>query len=446
MEIETLLMTVITIIAVIKSFTLTTFIGTLIVIILLFFSALISGSENAYFSLKQTEIDSIKTSSLKRKSKLISNLSNPKLLLATILISNNFVNTAIVILSSFLVNQTFDFSNAPILGLLIQIGAITSVILFAGEILPKIIATQKAVQIALFMAIPLDFLSKLFKPFSWILIKSSTIIDKKISKKSHNISIEELSDAIDITSNSTNHKEETKILKGIVNFGDIDVKEIMKSRIDVVAVDINTPFDEMLNKVVNCGYSRIPVYKENFDHIEGILYIKNLLAFLNEPADFQWRKLIKPAFFVPENKKINDMLKEFQEKKIHLAIVVDEYGGTSGIVTLEDIIEEIVGDIKDEFDTISNETLYSKIDDNTYIFEGKITLNDFYKILKIEDKIFGDIKGESDTLAGLILENQGRIPELNSEITINNFRFIIESADNRRIKKIKLIIDNKSTQ
>lgn len=442
MEIETILMTVILLNTVIKSFTFATLIGILIVFILLALSALISGSENAYFSLKQSDIESIKITSSKKKQKVLTHLEHPKLLLATILISNNFVNTAIVILSSFIVNQTFDFSNTPILGMLIQVGVITSVILFAGEILPKVIATQKALQIAIFMAFPLVFLTKIFKPLSWILIKSSALIDKRISKKSHNISIEELSDAIEITSSNLNHREDTKILKGIVNFGDIDVKEIMKSRIDVVAVDIYTPFNDMLEKVVNCGYSRIPVYKENFDHIEGILYIKDLLAFLNETANFKWSKLIKPAFFVPENKKINDLLKEFQEKKIHLAIVVDEYGGTSGIVTLEDIIEEIVGDIKDEFDTISNETLYTKVDDNTYIFEGKITLNDFYKILKIEDKIFGDIKGESDTLAGLILENQGKIPELNSEITINNFRFIIVSADNRRIKKIKLIIED----
>jgi len=442
MEVETILMTAIINVAVIKSFTLTTLAEIIIVVILLILSALISGSENAYFSLKHPEIENIKNTSSNKKRKVISHLEQPKLLLATILISNNFANTAIVIISSFIVNQSFDFSQSPLLGLLIQIGVITSIILFAGEILPKVIATQKAMQIAIFMAIPLDLLIKMFKPFSWILIKSSTLIDKRISRKSQNISIEELSDAIDITSNNLIHKEETKILKGIVNFGDIDVKEIMKSRIDVVAVDINIPFNEMLEKVINCGYSRIPVYKDNFDHIEGILYIKNLLAYLNEPVDFQWRKLIKPAFFVPENKKINDLLKEFQEKKIHLAIVVDEYGGTSGIVTLEDIIEEIVGDIKDEFDTASNETLYTKIDDNTYIFEGKINLNDFYKILKIEEKIFGDIKGESDTLAGLILENQGKIPELNSEIILNNFRFIIISVDNRRIKKIKLIIEN----
>jgi len=444
MEIDFFLMTAILGVAVIKSFTVASLIGIIIVLILLLFSALVSGSENAYFSLKPSEIESIKHTSSNKIHKVIAHLEKPKLLLATILISNSFINTAIVILSSYIVNLTFDFSQSPLLGLLIQIGVITSIILFAGDILPKVIATQKAMQIALFMALPLEYLTMIFKPFSWILINSSAFIDKRISKKSHNISIEELSDAIEITSNNKNHNEDSKILKGIVNLSDIDVKEIMKSRIDVVAVDINTSFNSMLEKVVNCGFSRIPVYKDNFDHIEGILYIKNLLAFLNEPPDFQWRKLIKPAFFVPENKKINDLLKEFQEKKIHLAIVVDEYGGTSGIVTLEDIIEEIVGDIKDEFDTVSNETLFTKIDENTYIFEGKINLNDFYKILNIEDKIFGDIKGESDTLAGLILENQGKIPDLNSVILINNFRFVIVSADNRRIKKIKLILENNS--
>jgi gliding motility-associated protein GldE len=357
------------------------------------------------------------------------------------LITNNFVNTSIVIISTYLVANLFDFTDFPVLGMFIQVVVITSLILFIGEILPKVYATQNAQRIVVLMATPLHFFSRLFYPLVYILIKSSSVIDKRITKKGHNISISELSNVIDITSGTLTPKQETQILRGIVNFGDIDVKEIMKSRIDVVAIDSETKFSVLLQIVLDNRYSRMPVYTENFDKIDGILYIKDLLPHLNEDNSFNWVKLIRPSFFVPENKKINDLLKEFQEKKIHLAIVVDEYGGTSGIVTLEDILEEIVGEINDEFDVAAEDVDFTKIDEKNYLFEGKTTLNDFYKILGIEEKVFDEIKGESDTIAGLILENQGRIPEKNTIIQLQDFTFQIEAVDNRRIKRIKVTIN-----
>lgn len=426
---------------IVKSFTLGIFIGILLIFLLLIISALVSGSENAFFSLTPSEIDEYRNSSIPKHQLIIHLLEKPKKLLATVLITNNFVNTSIVIISTYLVANLFDFTDFPVLGMFIQVVVITSLILFIGEILPKVYATQNAQRIVVLMATPLHFFSRLFYPLVYILVKSSSVIDKRITKKGHNISISELSNVIDITSGTLTPKQETQILRGIVNFGDIDVKEIMKSRIDVVAIDSETKFSVLLQIVLENRYSRMPVYTENFDKIDGILYIKDLLPHLNEDNSFNWVKLIRPSFFVPENKKINDLLKEFQEKKIHLAIVVDEYGGTSGIVTLEDILEEIVGEINDEFDVAAEDVDFTKIDEKNYLFEGKTTLNDFYKILGIEEKVFDEIKGESDTIAGLILENQGRIPEKNTIIQLQDFTFQIEAVDNRRIKRIKVTIN-----
>ncbi|MCX6232681.1 MAG: gliding motility-associated protein GldE [Bacteroidetes bacterium] len=428
--------------AIIKTFTLNVFIGIIIILFLLIFSALVSGSENAFFSLTPTDIEEYRNSPHPHHKLIIHLIEKPKKLIATVLIAINFLNTSVVIISTFVVANLFDFSAFPLLGMLIQVVVITSLILFIAEILPKVYATQNARKIVEFMASPLHFLSRAFFPLVYLLEKSSSLIDKRISKKGHNISISELSDVIDITSGISTPKQETQILRGIVNFGDIDVKEIMKSRIDVIAVDSHTHYSDLLALVLDTGYSRMPVYTENFDKVDGILYIKDLLPHLDKTNDFNWLTLIRPAFFVPENKKINDLLKEFQEKKIHLAIVVDEYGGTSGIVTLEDILEEIVGEINDEFDIAAEEVDYSKIDDNNYLFEGKTTLNDFYKILGLDEKVFEDIKGESDTLAGLLLENQGKIPEKNTVIQLYNFTFKVEAVDNRRIKRIKITINN----
>ena len=277
---------------------------------------------------------------------------------------------------------------------------------------------------------------------SSLLVKSSSIIDKRLKRKKHDISISELSNVIEITSDENTPKQEKNILKGIVKFGDIDVKEIMKSRVDVIAVENTTSFKKLLAIIIDAGYSRIPVYNDSFDNVTGVLYIKDLLPHMDKADSFDWNTLLRPAFFIPENKKINDLLKEFQDMKIHLAIVVDEYGGTSGIVTLEDIIEEIVGEINDEFDVESEMVNYTKIDDNNYLFDGKTSIQDFYKILNIVENIFDDVKGESESLAGLILELEGKIPEKNSIIKIKNFTFKIDAVDNRRIKRIKTTIDN----
>ena len=416
-------------------------IGFVIIILLLFLSALMSGSEIAFFSLKPAQIRDLKPAESNSDKAILKLMEMPRRLLATILIANNFTNVSIVILSTFLTKSLFNFEEiSPWLAFTIQVIVVTALIIFAGEILPKVYATQKNVYFARFVALPLKGLVTFLYPVSSVLMKSTMVIEKKMSKHAHNISMSELSDAIELTSDESTREEDTRILKGIVKFADIDVKEIMKARLDVVAVDTEMNYKELLKIIIESGYSRIPAYHETFDNIKGILYIKDLLPHLKSEDDLEWQSLLRDAFFVPENKKINDLLHEFQEKKIHLAIVVDEYGGTSGIVTLEDIIEEIVGEITDEHDLTTTEIIYSKLDDRNYIFEGKTSLNDFCKIIGIEDKIFEDIKGESDSLAGLILEQTGKIPEENESIEFENFIFLVISVDKRRIKRIKVTI------
>ena len=425
----------------IKTFSFGVVIGIIAIACLLLFSSLISGSEIAFFSLSPNQLHDVQLGKSRLNKLIIRLLERPKRLLATILITNNFTNVGIVILSTYVINEMFDISGFRILGFIVQVIVVTALILLIGEIMPKIYATQYSLKFIHFMARPMEFLIRIFYPLSSIMVKSTNIIDKRILKKGHNISMSELSDAIELTVDENTREEEKKILKGIVKFGDIDVKEIMKSRVDVTAVEIKIPFNELLDIIREAGYSRVPVFEDNFDKISGILYIKDLLAHLNENENFQWQSLLRPAFFVPENKMISDLLKEFQEKKIHLAIVVDEYGGTSGIVTLEDIIEEIVGEINDEFDASNEEIIYSKLDENNFVFEGKTSLNDFCKILNIEDRIFEEVKGDSDTLAGLILEMEGKIPEKNESIAYGNFLFKIEAVDKRRIKRIRVTIN-----
>lgn len=409
-----------------------------VVIILLFLSALFSGSEIAFFSLSPKQINGIKKSNNNRDRFILQLLDNPKKLLATLLIANNFVNIAIVIISSLITSQLLDLFVHPLLGLFIQVVVVTFFIVFFGEITPKVYATKKAVQMAHFMAFPLLLLNKIFSPLSVPLVVSTNFIDRIALKKRYNISVDELTHAIDITSDSDTPEEEKKILKGIVRFGNIDVKQIMKSRSDVVAFDYKTNYTELLKKIMESGYSRIPVYEGNFDKVMGILYIKDILAFLGKGDEFNWQSLLRQPYFVPESKKINDLLKEFQKLKNHIAIVVDEYGGSSGIVTMEDILEEIVGEINDEFD--DDELIYSKLDDNNYVFEGKTLLNDVCRVLEIDRKVFDVVEGEADTLAGLILELSEKIPEKNEQVIFRNYRFTIESADKRRIKRIKISI------
>ncbi|GAB1404563.1 MAG: gliding motility-associated protein GldE [Lentimicrobiaceae bacterium] len=411
----------------------------IIMLLLLVASAAISGSEIAFFSLGPTQLNDLLIQR-KAKAQLIQVLlEKPKRLLATILIANNFVNVAIVILSSYIMMGLFNFDEYPLIGFLVQVVIVTSLILMFGEIMPKIYATQHASRMACFMVGSLFVLRRIFYPLSSILVSSTNIIDKRIARKGHNITINDLSEALDLTSgNIQSPEEEKKILKGIVKFGDITVREIMRARIDVTAVDEETTFSELIPIIVEAGFSRIPVFKDSFDQVTGILYIKDLLPHLNKEDDFEWQKLPRPAFFVPENKGLSDLLKEFQSRKIHMAIVVDEYGGTSGLVTFEDVIEEIVGEINDEFDSEADESLYIKLDDNNYIFEGKTLLNDFCKILNIQDRIFADAKGDSDTLAGLMLELAGKIPVINEEIEFEHFIFKAETVDKRRIKKVKV--------
>jgi len=423
------------------NFSLGVLIVLLVVLVLIFASAMISGSEIAFFSLNPSELKELRSKSNTTNSIILKHHKIPKRLLATILITNNFINVGIVILSAYVISSLFDFTSFPILGFLIEVIAITIFILLFGEIMPKIYANQKPVIFASIMARPLNWLIKLFYPLASLLVRTTNFIDKKLAAQNREISMSELSEAIDITADDNAPIDETKILKGIVKFTDIEVSEIMKARMDVVSIDSQIDFARVIKIVTESGYSRIPVFTETFDKIDGVLYVKDLLPHLDKKKDFNWQQLIRPAFFVPENKKINDLLQEIQEKKIHLAVVVDEYGGTSGVVTLEDILEEIVGEIADEFDSPEDEIGYNKIDDNNYIFEGKTSINDFCKILEIDDNMFDEIKGEADSIAGLMLELLGNIPDKNTITNFREFEFKALTVDKRRIKMVHVTIN-----
>ncbi len=421
----------------IKPISLEDFIALLVILLLLVSSALVSGSEVAYFSLSPADINKLKKSKAKRDQEVIKLLGIPERLLATILVANNFINVSIVIISAFVTTSLFDFTEYPTFGIFIQIVVITFLLLFFGEILPKVYAGRYAVKFSKLMVKPLEISEKIFRPVNSFLIYSTSIVNKKFAQKRKNISIEELSDALAITED--NITEDKRILKGIVKFGNIEVKEIMKSRVDVICIEITKKFKKLVSVIVDSGYSRIPVFDKTFDNIKGILYIKDLLAHIHKSNSFKWQTLIRPPYFIPESKKINNLLKEFQKTKIHMAIVIDEYGGSSGIITLEDILEEIVGEITDESD--DEETNYTRIDKNNYIVDGKMLLNDFYKILNIDESIFDDIKGDADTLAGLFLELRGEIPKKSDKISYKNFIFKIISVDNRRIKRIHVAVN-----
>ncbi|HEX7583776.1 MAG TPA: gliding motility-associated protein GldE [Prolixibacteraceae bacterium] len=412
-------------------------ISLLVIMILLAFSALVSGSEVAYFSLSPSEKHKIAGKATKSNTYILKNLESPEQLLATILVANNFINVGVVILSSFTVESIVDFSNEPILGFVIQVLVISFIILLFGEIIPKVYSTHHALKFARFIAIPMHYLMKFLKPFNSLLIYSTSFLNTRIQAYNKHISVDELSQALELTS-QTELKDENEILKGIVKFGNKSVVEIMRSRVDVISADIDFSYSKIMELITVTGFSRIPVYSETFDNIKGILYIKDLLPHVSKGDSFRWQSIIRPSFYVPETKKIDDLLEEFQKNKVHMAIVVDEYGGTSGIVTMEDVLEEIVGEITDEFD--EEEKLYTKISENKYLFDGKTMLNDFYKITGSEDTVFDEVKGEADTLAGLILELKGEIPVKNDTITYKNFVFSIEAVDNRRIKQIKVEI------
>jgi gliding motility-associated protein GldE len=410
--------------------------GIFIVLILLVGSALISGSEVAYFSLSPADKQNLEDRASRNSRTVLELIKKPERLLGTILITNNFINVGIVIVSSFVMNEMINFGTSKTLQFLVQVVVVTFILLLFGEILPKLYANLYASRFAQFMAYPLNLFEKLFYPISSVLIYSTSVVNRRLARKKKNISMDDLSEALELT--SENMSEDKNILEGIIKFGNIDVKEIMKARIDVVSADIKTNLDKLISIAIDSGYSRIPIYDKTFDNVKGILYIKDLLPHIQKSKNFKWQSLIRPIHFVPENKKIDDLLNEFQTKKIHMAIVVDEYGGTSGIITLEDIIEEIFGDITDETD--EDEVFFEKLSDYEYLFNGKIMLNDLYKVLETEDDIFESVRGEADTLAGLILELKGDFPQKGEKTTFRNFEFTVEAVDKRRIKKIRLMI------
>ena len=366
-------------------------------------------------------------------------LQNPKRLLATILITNNFINIAIVLLFASFGEDLFNQIENPLIVLLIEIGVITFLILFFGEILPKVYANRNAMIFSQAIAFPVYIIDRYFLFFLTIpLSRITRFMESRLGQKNSEFSIDKLSQALDLTSEEETTKEEQKILQGIVNFGNIETKQVMCPRIDVFALSVDMDMETIVPLILENGFSRVPVYTDNLDSVVGILYTKDLLPHIDQ-SNFKWEKLLKPVFYVPENKKLDDLLKEFQQKKIHLAVVVDEYGGTSGVITLEDVIEEIVGDISDEFD--DDELIYSKLDDFTFIFDAKINLKDFYKVIDLEEEgIFERSKGESESIAGFVLEIAQALPKVGQVIKFEGYQFVIESVDRKRIKRIKIIL------
>ena len=417
-----------------------TLIGTVGLVLLLVCSAMISGAEVAFFSLTQLQLEE-ESDSFSNRAIVKRLLENPKKFLATILVANNFINIAIVLLFASLGEIWFKEVTSSIWGIsirfLMEVVLVTFLILLFGEILPKVYASRNNEKFSGFMAKPLLFLYKTLSAFSTPMQHATTFLENRLAKTKSNLSVSELSQALELTSNDDTTDEEQKILQGIVSFGNTDTKQVMQPRIDIFALDIDATFKEIVALITKEGFSRIPVYTDSLDKIEGILYVKDLLPYLNQ-AEFDWKHLIRAPFFVPENKKLDDLLKEFQEKKVHLAIVVDEYGGTSGILSLEDIIEEIVGDITDEFD--ADDLMYSKIDDHNFVFEGKTSLKDIYKVTNVDQTLFEEHKGEAETIAGFVLEISGAFPKKNDKISFNGYVFTIEHLDKKRIKQLKLTI------
>lgn len=408
-------------------------------VILLICSALISGAEVALFSLTRTDIEVALEQKSKRMQIIETLLERPKKLLATILVANNFINIAIVILFAFLGETMFHDVTSALFRFILEVVIVTFLILLFGEILPKIYANRNRVKFANFMAYPLKVLDVIFSPISLPMRSVTLAIHNRFGKQKSNLSVDQLSQALELTSEEDTTQEEQKILQGIVSFGNTDTKQVMRPRIDIFALNIEAKYSEILPDIIENGYSRIPVYQDNIDTIKGVLYVKDLLPFIDR-KQLDWSSLIREPFFVPENKKLDDLMAEFQEKKVHLAVVVDEYGGTSGLISLEDIIEEIVGDISDEFD--DEDLTYSKLDDKNYVFDGKTALKDFYKVINLEENsVFEANKGEAETIAGFVLEISGSFPKLNSKINFENYVFTIEALDKKRIKLVKFTIN-----
>ena len=407
-------------------------------VLLLFASGFVSASEIAFFSLSPNDLSEIEEEEHPSDKRIMSLLKDSERLLATILISNNFVNVTIIMLCNFFFAQVVDFGGSVIVEFLVITVILTFLLLLFGEIMPKIYSAQHTLRFTRFAAPVLALLEKVFRPLSSLLVRSTFIVNKCVSKKNYNISVDELSQALELTDKSE-ISEESNILEGIIRFGGETAKEVMTSRLDMVDLDVTATFTEVLDCVVENGYSRVPVYEDSQDNIKGILYIKDLLPHLKKDDTFKWQSLIRPAYFVPETKMIDDLLRDFQANKIHIAIVVDEFGGTSGIVTMEDIIEEIVGEINDEYD--EEEHSYVKINDHTYVFEAKTQLSDFYKILHIDTDAFEDVEGDADTLAGLLLEIKGDFPKLHEQLEYGDFLFEVLEMDARRILTVKVVLN-----
>lgn len=409
-------------------------------VLLLFASGFISASEVAFFSLKPNDINRIKEGNHPADSVILDLLNNSEFLLATILIANNFVNVAIVMLCTYGINEWLDFSNVPMLGFVLETIVLTFLLLLFGEIMPKIYAKQNTLPFIHKAAPTLLNIQKICKPLAALLVHSTSTINKTLAKKKYDISVDELSKALELTSKAI--PEEKEMLAEIIKFYNKTADEIMTSRLDMEDLDIKANFKEVIDTIIKCGYSRIPVYSGTEDNIKGILYIKDLLPYLDKPETFRWQSLIRPAYFVPETKKIDDLLEEFRTNKIHIAIVVDEFGGTSGIVTMEDILEEIVGEISDEYD--EDEKQYIRLADGSYIFEAKIQLTDFFRATDTDPAEFEKITEEVETLAGLLLEIKGDFPRRREVIEYKNYRFQILEMDNRRILKVKFNVINAS--
>lgn len=400
-------------------------------------SGFVSASEIAFFSLSPNDLNHVEAEEHPSDNRIMQLRANSERLLATILISNNFVNVSIVMLLNYYFSQTIDFGINTLLHFLFMTVLLTFLLLLFGEVMPKIYSSQHTLSFCRFAAPGISFLQSLFYPLSSLLVRSKILASKVLQKENDPISVDDLEQALKLTDKSE-IGEEGNMLKGIIRFGEETAREVMTPRLDMVDLDIKSSFAEVLDCIVQNNYSRIPVYSANEDNIKGILYIKDLLPHLNKPANFRWQSLIRPPYFVPDTKMIDDLLREFQTNKVHIAIVVDEFGGTSGIVTLEDVIEEIVGEINDEYD--EEEHPYVRLNQNSYIFQAKILLSDFYKILKIDDEVFEPIEGEADTLAGLLLELKGDFPKLHETLDYENFHFEVLDVDERRIVSVKVVM------
>lgn len=409
------------------------------ILVLLFLSAIISGSEVAFYSLKPGQIADLKESNEEKHKRIISLLERPRQLLATILIANNFVNVLMIVLFNFLMTMVFPYLNEETIAL-INVAILTPLLVFFGEVSPKVFASQNNLFLAEITSRFFGFLRNVFYPFTWLLVKSGLLIEKRFQNINHEIDLDEIEKAIDLSTTDGSTEEDVNILKGIVHFGNTTVKQIMVPRVDIVALKNTLNFKEILELVKEAGYSRMPVFEESIDNVKGILYLKDLLNHLEEKDNFNWQKLVRDPFFVHETKKIDDLLREIQENRKHQAIVVDEYGGTKGLVTLEDILEEVLGDIKDEFDLDAN-SAFKQLTSNSYLLDGKINLTDLCENLNLPEDDFEEASGGNDTLAGLILQLSGRLPKKGNIITYKNYTFTVISMDKNRINKVKMVID-----